>query len=570
MSRSALGVVLAAVLIAVLRVIAAQLTGPWWGVNAVHYLTRAQTIAFITVFFLALAPAFFRLKVLDRRTSPRPLLAAMIGAAAWMLLSLLPAAATPLLGDGIDRVEATGAGLATLARQPAPLDILIHWAAFKLWIAINPGDAFLRAWQTWRAIAYLCGGLAAAAAAGLAGARARTWLGRGFIFLTCLATGAVLFYMGYVENYVTLAAALAGFILLADRVFRGRAPVWGLAPAIAVLIGLHYFMVLLAPALLITLYRHRIWRPSRAAWATMIVAATGFGVMAAMIVIHHYRGLSAIFEPPGMLLSAYHLIGFVNQMLLASPALPLLALLLIWKPGPRTDDPLLNFLGLAGLTLVGFFFALRPVLGPAADWDLYAVPALVFTPWLALRVQRAWEDRPEFSAAAWATAALLAISVGPWCAINLREAPSLTRLRDLMEWEAPHNDFAASFGYYRMGKWLLHSGRPGARREIQDVLDRAIEINPDSATLRGQAAQVLEAIGETALAARQMAAHHRLMGDYHRGKKDFAAAEQDYQRALDYQPGDPEALGALIALYRGPLADPAQAEKYQRLLDQTP
>jgi hypothetical protein len=555
MKRTGLAAAGAALFIIGLRPAAAGFDSGFWGLDFFRYITPAGAIVYTAVPVLLLVTSLFARRYSSSSEEPRPSVGRRL------LLLLAPAVlmftasvATPLLGDGLERVEATAAGLKSLVGQPAPLDLLIHVGLFKIMAAADQ-DSWRLSWLVWRSTSYASGVFAVFFLYKLSGLRSATWSGRSFVFLATLFSGTFVFFAGYPENYVILAAALYGYLLLFELAGRGRAPVWTLFAALVFLIGLHYFMVLLAPAVFFALYRHNIWRPSKAALAAAAVVLLIFALMVSFVVREHYRGL-AIFVSPGDLLGCYHLIGFVNQQIIAGPALPLLIPLAFMRRSQSSPDPLLSFAGGASLILIAFFFFLRPVIGPAADWDLFAIPSLVYTPWLVLRVLQRWRSSEDFMRISFPVLALVMASTFPWISINARESASIARFRDVMEWEAGYNDWAASYGYYRLGKYLARDSTEIGKEEAARALGRAVEINPDSATLRLQTALVFKAMGNNEQADMQMAEHHLLLAGFAERDGEYARAAEQYNKALGYAPSSKKILKALRMLYQGRAIEP--------------
>jgi len=568
MKRTSLAAAAAALAIIALRVAAAGVDNGLWGVDFFRYITPTSTIVYTAIPILLLVPSLFARKFSSSSEERQPSVSRRgLLLLAPVVLMFIASVATPLLGDGLERMEATAAGLKSLVGQPAPLDLLIHVALYKI-LAAADSDSWRLSWLVWRSASYASGVFALFFLFKLSGLRSKRWSGQSFIFLATFFSGTFIFFAGYVENYVILAAALYGYLLLFELAGRGEAPVWTLFAGLIFLIGLHYFMVLLAPAVFFALYRHNIWRPPKAVLAVAAIILLVFVFMVSSIVQKHYRGL-AIFVSPGDLLGYYHLIGFVNQQILASPGLPLLIPLAFMRRSRSSPDPLLCFAGSASLILLVFFFILRPVIGPAADWDLFAIPSLVYTPWLVIRVQQRWRTIDDFRKISFSILAVVLASTLPWVSLNSRESSSVARFKDLMEWEAGHNDWAASYGYYRLGKYFARSSQKEGRDQAARALERALEINPDSATLRLQTAQVFKALGRGEEAGKQMAEHHFLLAAFAERDGEYSRAAEQYEKALAYEPSSKRIFKALLELYQGPLNDREKAAQIKRAMERS-
>jgi len=550
--------------LALVRVLAAGRAGPWWGLNAFGYVSSPGVVIFVAGGLLLMAAALW---AGNRRRAEqkqiKPLLTLLPGLAVIALFLFYPAA-TPLLGDGLERIEATPAGFKIIADRSAPLSLAVNVLVFKAGAGLFE-DSFAWSWKVWRLTSYLAGALYFFLAWKLAALRARSRMGRGLIFLSLITVGYLLLFMGYAETYPLLAAAILGYIVLIELVEQRAAPRWSLAAAFVVLVGLHYFMILLAPALLVALHRRRVWSPGPKALVFIASALCLAGAILAYVVSEYYRGLAAIFMPPDLFLGKYHLIGFFNQQMLAAPAWPLLLVLAIMARPAKEGGLLDSFLGLASITMLAFFLFLKPLIGPAADWDLFAIPAMFYVPWLTLRILRGAPEKIIPLAPA-AIGAVFLIAVIPWLQLNAKEDRSLTRFRELMEWESGYNKRTASYGYYRLGKYLARFEPDPERPETVAALRRAVEINPDYAALRQMTARVFMSVGERDVAREQMAGHHRLMAEYYVGKQRWDDAAAQYEKAIGYAPNDGALIGKMIELWEGPLGDHEKAELYREKL----
>lgn len=578
MNFSGLAVLGGAAALIILRLLMIGQTGPAWGLNTLRYLNSGQVLVWTLAALIVLLPPIYKRSALDRwQDTGRPWPAWIIGLALIALAYFAPSVSVPLLGDGLDRIDSTVAGWRSLEGQPAPLDLAVRIMVYKSGLFSSPGWNGAR--KAWMMTSYFSGGLAGAFLWLLAGLRAPERGVRWFIFITTFFAGTAVFFFGYVENYVLLAAGLYGYYYLFELVSRERAPAWALGPALALLVGLHYFMIFLLPTTLFALFRHGIWRPSRVFLVAAGFLVAGFCVMAASVIDEYYGGIRAIFVSPGGLFGPYHLIGWLNQHLLACPALPVLLLAAALARrvpageagqdgggGEVRGDALQTFLGVSSVVMLMFFFALRPVIGPSADWDLFSIPSLFYTPWLVLGIARRMGRGTRLSLMAWSLMVLSVATAGPWISLNSSNNSQVERFRELMDWEARYNPWAASYGYLRLGKYLARNPWERDNPAIEESIELAVEINPDSATLRLQAAQAYRRMGREDKAKFQMSMHHVLMGEYEERMGRNGPAAEQYRRALEVFPGNERALSSLVRLYQGPLSDPEKAEIYRRLL----
>ncbi|MFO8058648.1 MAG: hypothetical protein R6V10_15285 [bacterium] len=540
--------------------------GPCWGLNHLRYLSLTSGLTWTLAGIALIALTWSRRPQLEKLLEPgRALPAWATGLIFLVVALLLPGVATPLLGDGVDRVLATTDGWKALQGQPAPLDFVIHILASKL--QVWPGEsAWTRSLNSWRAVS-LAGGLAACVFVWkLACLRSANKAERWFIFFTVFGGGTAVFFLGYAENYVVPAAAVYGFLMLMEAVRRKQAPAWTLYPALAILAALHFFLALVIPPALYVMHRHGLARLDR--WKTLIAAAllVALGALAFFMVEEHYRGLAAIFVSGENIISSYHLLGFLNQQILACPGLPLL-LPLALLAGPAPDDPLQSFAFYASIIFIVFFFFLRPVIGPAKDWDLFALPSIIYTPWMVLRIHNSFREKNFFPGAAVAVMVLVVVSTGPWISVNAKEKSSVKRYREIMEEEAKHNSWSASYGYYRLARYFYHEGY--APHDVTAALSRAVEINPDSATLRLQVSRLFFKIGREGEAERHLFHHYRILGRrlLEDGKPKQAA--QSLEKALPLCPENlrPKIWEKLVRIYESGGEDPARARYYRDKLE---
>lgn len=535
------------VLAAALRLLAARYHGAAWGFNHLAYLNQGQaavwTALALAAFIPALMPGAFSSYWREREKAFSVWTVLIVS---FLIFRFLPSATIPLLGDGLERIEATLAGLKALEGQPAPLDIIIH-IAFNRTGLISRQNEWVSALHEWLLISQVSGALAMAFYWKLARLRTNDRGGRAFVFFSIVLSGTFLFFTGYAENYVTLAAGIAGILVLIELVDRKKAPTWTLLPASILLVGLHYFMALTIPALLYALYKRGIWKPAGWMIAVFSAAAFVFAVLIAGMLDQYYGGVKRIFVDPTSMFSGYHVVGFLNQQVLAFPAFLLmvpLAVIAARRRGmndsnseghadnPPSGDLLMSFLGLSSIVLLVFFFALRPVIGPTLDWDLFAIPSFFYIPWLVLYVHGGLGEKDWFPAVAWPVVVLALISTGPWLSVNTSDKSFYKRYKDLMEWEARHNDWAASYGYLRYGRYVSRLGVFTDEQEIVWGLEKAAETNPDSATLMLQVGDAYKAADMEERSFEYYCRHHVLKAEYHVKKGAPDKALEEYGKAL--------------------------------------
>jgi len=551
-----------------------------WGLDAPAYLPRTFSLAWSALAALLLLPPLFErwlaASSAERLPQEHPDAPGSSWNRAWLIapaaLIFFPflAVATPLLGDGLDRMAALARGFKALRGQPAPLDIALHLALFHLapWVPLGK-TAFFAAWKTYRILSYLAGAFALLAGWALARHWGTSAWQKALVFGGLLGMGTTLLFCGYPENYSLLAAMLLIHLWLLDRSLQpNRSPLWPLL-SLLVMIGLHFFALLLLPPTFYVLFRSGRWRPGRAILALLIGVGLAFLAFLLLMVERHYRGTAAIFLAPDQIFSASRLLDFFNQQLLVCPALlPLLYLALKKRHRFPTGDlipekpfrrPILNYLAGASLIWLVFFYALRPVLGAGPDWDLFSLPALVYTPWLLLRARDTISHTPRGRYLAWAVLVVSFYHTIPWIAVNARHDASIARYENLLAGLEGNNPWAAGYGWLKLGKYWQHLGRTEA---ALSAYDRSIAANPDYSVLYREVGQQMLELGRLDLAVERfqgflehnptnpgakpaLAKARKLYAEHleWQGRGQEAAAQ--YQAILDLYPGQPEAQAAL-------------------------
>lgn len=526
-----------------------------WGVDALAYLPRGFSLAWSALTAILLVPPLAERWLPPESPRHAPSVYwkyAWLSAPLSLFLFPLFATATPLLGDGLDRIEALARGFKALRGQPAPLDIALHLGLFQLagWLDLG-ATAFRAGWKTYRLISYLAGALAMAAFWKLADRWGQSSWQRALVFAGLVSMGTTVLFCGYPENYSLLAAMLFVHLWLLDRSQEpGRSPFWPLLSLLGMIL-LHFFALLLLPPTFYFLFRFSRWRPSRTTVAGLLAAGLTFLAFLALMVERHYRGAKAIFLSGSQLFSFSRMVDVLNEQFLVCPAL-LVLLYLAFVPRRQesiSSPPILTYLVGASLIWLLFFYALRPVLGAGPDWDLFSLPALVYTPALLLRAREKLALSPRGRYLSWAVLLVAGYHTIPWIAVNARHDAAISRYENLMVELEGKNPWAAGYGWLKLGKYWQNRGQiePALR-----AYERSLAANPTYSVLYREIGQRMLEIGRLELAVSHFENFLTLNPTNPGGRPALAKARELYAEQLAWQGRLSEAAAqyeAILQLY---------------------
>ena len=141
--------------------------------------------------------------------------------ACWLACLICLQTAAPLLGDGFERINALPSGLLkSLRNQPVPLDIFIHWLAFKFqdWFFGRPeGQQFAYTFTS-----YIAGALFFVLAIVFSTKFFSSKMARLVFVVSLSLAGFVQLFAGYAENYYFLPAAIMFWMIAAKEAERGK------------------------------------------------------------------------------------------------------------------------------------------------------------------------------------------------------------------------------------------------------------------------------------------------------------------------------------------------------------
>ncbi len=374
---------------------------PLWGVDFLFYLPTPVQGLFVFLSALLFVPGVRRgiracanalplaLWGRGRRVWLSRALVVLIALVGFVLLST----ARHFLGDGYPVLENLEAGI-WINSPRAPLS----WALIR---ALH--DVCQPYWKTaentYRMYSYASGVLYVLLAFPVAGAIGKTGRDRSIVFAFLLTAGYIQLFFGYVEHYPLYMPGLLLYLFLGLQALKLRLTLFAPASVLGVLIALHTAFTVFAPSLVFLAYRAFRQRPDLIpSWKnalTKFAALCCVPVTAAFFVglcdigFEAYvsrmggRNFLPLFSEPGYLsqyriFSPAHVLDFLNQQLLAAPAV-CMSLFLV----DRKNFAIRPFLAVCAFLPLLFTFVANPEIGAFRDWDAFSLPALPLTLWTA-------------------------------------------------------------------------------------------------------------------------------------------------------------------------------------------
>ena len=374
---------------------------PSWGVDFLFYMSRPIQGLFLLLAVLLFIPSLrrrirswvralpFGLWEQGRRVWITRTMALILALAAFLALH----SAHHFLGDGyllLRKLEADT--LQDQSRAPLTFAFIrtLHHAGRAFWETAE---------NTYRIYSYASGVLYVLLAFPAAAALSKNALEKSIVLAFLLTTGTMQLFFGYVENYALYMPGLLLYLLLGLRTLENRMPLWAPALVLGLLLALHQAFAVFGPSLLFLAYR--TWRqgwdtvPSWKNTAATVAALCCVPVSTAALLelsgigFDGYlgrmggRNFLPLFAEPGLqsqyrIFSLAHFLDFLNQQLLSAPA-ACMAIFLVRKShlGRQT------FLLIAAVFPLFFTFLARPEIGVFRDWDIFSLPALPLTLWVA-------------------------------------------------------------------------------------------------------------------------------------------------------------------------------------------
>jgi len=546
-----------------------------FGFDQLSYFPEAAALSWSFLILLLILASWFadRDGLLPRFGSKISL--ALLGLL-WLAALVWLKTSTPLLGDGRDRIwSISRQGYELFRGQPVPLDLLIHWVLYKA--ALLAGYALIQAQEASYIIASYGAGIIYLGVALVSAFRFFEDRKKRILWLSILLTqGYVQLFAGYAENYSFLPAGLLLWVMSVREAEKGRA--WPLVLTQLLLIPLHFFSLLLVPASLYSLWT----RPERRAriMAVVLLLLCCIPAMIAMYMVGEYFRGVAIFLAPDKIFTISHLWDFFNHQMLASPTFLILILLVILFGARIKSSKAEKALGAACLIVLLFFFALRPVLGAARDWDLYSFPAMLYTPAALLYLLPRVDQTKKTTARVFLPLLLVSIfHTATWVWLNHSEQRMVSRIKYHIIQESRENRWASSYAFLTICRYYQQKG--SVAEALEDCA-KSVAIYPELALSHmvyadalWNAGQTLQAISEMETAQeispRSPEIGYRLSGYYLQygseliRKNKIPDAEAYFLKAYELDPRSAPVLQALAQFYNFYLPDPQKAEYYQKL-----
>ena len=350
-----------------------------------------------------------------------------------------------------------------------------------------------------------------------------------------LTMGANQLFLGYIETYTLMYAALAGYLLFAVRYLRGQGRFWLPCVFMVLAAGFHLSAMFIFPSLFYLAFasvprggRQNI-RSSLITNAAILACVTAF-----MILGYYFVRLGSPEGSTGHLLiypfgggdesysfySPAHLLDFLNHQFLASPVNVVLWTMVAFflRKMVSFKEPVVKFLVLLSLCSLGFALLVDPKLGYARDWDLFAFTGLGATILALFLIVDSLRDRDETDDRdAWRPAygrrkertldlrrvsvALVATSVVstlPWIWVNASPQKAVARFEDLLRMDRR----ARGHGYETLA---CYSRDRGEHERSVDWWNHAVAADPNP--------RYLGALGN---AYRRLGDHDKAIEAYHR------------------------------------------------------
>ena len=470
--------------------------------------------------------------------------------------------ATHLLGDGFLFVRELGADtwkhLPRIDRAPLAFAIVrsLHDLGAPIWS--SAADTY-RALSVSSGILYVLLALQTARALGSRGAEKALILG----FL--ITPGCLQLYFGYVENYPLLHTGILLYLLLSLHALRGRVPTFVPASLLGILVPFHFAAATLAPSLLVLAALQSGIRPdapgaslwTRSARASrhlvafpvltlLVFALIGYHPLMHVGELGGFHVLPLLAEPGETyhhgLLSGTHLLDVLNQMLLVVPSA---LLVLCVRFGPtRSRDPYRTFLLTASVFPILFVLLANPSIGAFRDWDVFAIPAIPFTLWAAVRLIDRVPNHHRLAQIGILLCGASLLHTATWIGVNASETASETRFATLLD-RCRLSVHARSYGWETLGVHYLTRGRADNARKAYELALQAAPENPRHWTSVGSfyfgSGQYELALAHyrkaISLRPDHVKAHASLGRTYHE-IGDYDAALAHYRKAISLTPGD--------------------------------
>ncbi len=321
-------------------------------------------------------------------------------------------------------------------RAPLSFDLIriLHYVGQTFWVSPE---------VSYRIYSYASGVLYVLLAFPVADALGRNKLEKSIFLAFLLTEGYIQLFFGYVENYPLYMPGLLLYIILGLRTQKDKLPLFVPALLLGMLFALHRAFLVFGPSFLVLAncaFRHRhgrvsIWKNATTtavalccapASAALFLSFSGVGFEA-------YLGRTGdneflpLFAEPGFceqyrVFSLSHFLDYFNQQLLAAPSACMVLFLLRGKV--LRHQP---FLAVCTVVPLFFTFFANPKIGAFRDWDIFSLPALPLTLWVASAFLEGIRNREHLFRGAFVICGAAAMHTFLWIGLNASGGASEAR-----------------------------------------------------------------------------------------------------------------------------------------------
>jgi len=298
------------------------------------------------------------------------------------------------------------------------------------------------------------------------------------LLILALATGALQLFFGYIEHYTPALALGFLYLLFAARAIGGSGRL--VLPGIILFAGLffHVQLVLLLPSYLWLL----LWvlaARRRPEWSLRLAITVGLVTIAVVLPAIYATPLGSFALPISgadySVFSGAHLLDILNIILLLTPVWLLLAVISVFRlfAKKQTGQRVTAFTLSLGVPAWLFILFVRPELGLARDWDLYAITVLgIAAPGIySLARTVARSENPARFTTVLAPAIVLSVAlVVSWIGVNASAEKSVTRYRSILVYDTTNP------GYTYENLALYYQENYQYTQQI-DALEKAYELS---------------------------------------------------------------------------------------------
>ena len=256
-------------------------------------------------------------------------------------------------------------------------------------------------------------------------------------------------FLGYVEVYGAVLFILSCYILISIRHIQGKLSFILLPAMFLLMIAVHYLTLLVIPSLLFLSWRE--WKTGKKNLVVsgygiaigillVFLVAVGFDTsrFSASVPYSHILPLfpstdtNEIVSTPYTLLSGYHIVDIINNLLLLYSPAVILFVLIIGKINQEVlRSPVVRFLAAALIPVLLFLAGAKFDLGAAKDWDVLAPYAFIGVLLAAvLFLQTAIENRQKIL---FLVVGVSLLSTGSYLYLNSTPDSSIRRYRTLLD-----------------------------------------------------------------------------------------------------------------------------------------